>query len=323
MAFIIALLIFLTTLLVFWVLRRFLLQERKEISERLDNYVTKRGSSERVKAPEEESQEKGFRHSFQWLSGLLESTRLVNKGLERRLLQAGILLRPGEFLLLCLVVAGGSVLLGMILLGQHPGILVFAVIGYLLPHYILQRKVRQRAKAFDAQLGDALILIANSLRTGYSFMQAMDMVAKEMAPPISEEFARVIREMNLGVATETAMTGLTQRVASEDLDLVVTAMLIQRQIGGNLAEILDKIAGTIRERVRLRGHIRTLTAQGRLSGLIVGLLPFALGGVIFLMNPGYISGLFTNPVGQKMLAVGLFLQSVGVLLIRKIIDIEV
>lgn len=323
MAFIIALLIFLTTLLVFWVLRRFLLQERKEISERLDNYVTKRVSSERVKAPEEESQEKGFRHSFQWLSGLLESTRLVNKGLERRLLQAGILLRPGEFLLLCLVVAGGSVLLGMILLGQHPGILVFAGIGYLLPHYILQRKVRQRAKAFDAQLGDALILIANSLRTGYSFMQAMDMVAKEMAPPISEEFARVMREMNLGVATETAMTGLTQRVASEDLDLVVTAMLIQRQIGGNLAEILDKIAGTIRERVRLRGHIRTLTAQGRLSGLIVGLLPFALGGVIFLMNPGYISGLFTNPIGQKMLAVGLFLQSVGVLLIRKIIDIEV
>lgn len=322
MAFIIALLIFLTTLLVLWVLRRFLLQERKEISERLDSYVSRR-VSERIKAPEEESQEKGLRRSFQWLSGLLESTRLVNKGLEHRLLQAGILLRPGEFLLLCLVAAGGSVVLGMVLLGQHPGILVFAGIGYLLPHYILQRKVRQRAKAFDAQLGDALILIANSLRTGYSFMQAMDMVAKEMAPPISEEFARVMREMNLGVATETAMTGLTQRVASEDLDLVVTAMLIQRQIGGNLAEILDKIAGTIRERVRLRGHIRTLTAQGRLSGLIVGLLPFALGGVIFLMNPGYISGLFTNPIGQKMLAVGLFLQSVGVLLIRKIIDIEV
>ena len=302
MAFIIALLIFLTTLLVLWVLRRFLLQERKEISERLDTYVSKR-ASERNKEPEGENQEKGIRHSFRWLSGVLESTRLANKGLERRLLQGGVLLRPGEFILLCLVIAGGGILLGLVLLGQHSGLVVFGVIGYFLPHFVLQRKVRQRAKAFDAQLGDALILIANSLRTGYSFMQAMDMVAKEMAPPISEEFARVIREMSLGVATETAMTGLTQRVASEDLDLVVTAMLIQRQIGGNLAEILDKIAGTIRERVRLRGHIQTLTAQGRLSGLIVGLLPFALGGFIFLMNPGYISGLFTDPYGQKMLSV--------------------
>nr|WP_320145276.1 type II secretion system F family protein [uncultured Anaeromusa sp.] len=322
MALLIALLIFLTTLLVLWVLRRFLLQERKEISERLDSYVTKR-ASERAAVPTEDSQASGIRDSFRWLSGLLESTRFANKGLEQRLLQAGLLLRPGEFLLLCLVIAGGSVLLGLVLLGQHPGLIAFAVSGYLLPHFVLQRKVRQRAKAFDAQLGDALVLIANSLRTGYSFMQAIDMVAKEMAPPISIEFARVIREMSLGVPTETAMNALTQRVDSEDLDLVVTAMLIQRQIGGNLAEILDKIAGTIRERVRLRGQIQTLTAQGRLSGLIVGVLPFALGGFIYLVNPGYISSLFTNPVGQKMLAAGFVLQGLGILLIRKIIDIEV
>lgn len=322
MALLIALLIFLTTLLVLWVLRRFLLQERKEISERLDSYVTKR-TSERAVAPAADSQASGIRDSFRWLSGLLESTRFANKSLERRLLQAGLLLRPGEFLLLCLVIAGGGVLLGLVLLGQNQGLIVFGVVGYLLPHFVLQRKVRQRAKMFDAQLGDALVLIANSLRTGYSFMQAIDMVAKEMAPPISEEFARVIREMSLGIPTETAMNGLTQRVDSEDLDLVVTAMLIQRQIGGNLAEILDKIAGTIRERVRLRGQIQTLTAQGRLSGVIVGVLPFAVGGFIYVVNPGYISGMFTNPVGQKMLAVGLVLQVLGILLIRKIIDIEV
>ena len=178
-------------------------------------------------------------------------------------------------------------------------------------------------KLFNRQLGDALIIIANSLRTGYSFMQAMDMVAREMKPPISSEFSRTVKEMNLGTTTEIALGNMAKRIDSEDLDLVFTAVLIQRQVGGNLSEVLDNIARTIRERVRIRGEIRTLTAQGRMSGLIVGLLPVAMGFVIYLLNPEYIRVLFSHPIGRLMLIAATVSQVIGIILIRRIVDIEI
>ena len=178
-------------------------------------------------------------------------------------------------------------------------------------------------RAFNSQLGDALILIANSLRTGYSFMQALDMVAQEMRPPISTEFGRAVKEMNLGVPVENALGNLAKRIDSEDLDLVLTSVLIQRQVGGNLSEVLDNIARTIRERVRIRGEIRTMTAQGRISGIIISLLPIALGLVIYTMNPGYVRVLFVHPIGQLMLGVAVVGQIIGVFVIRRIVDIEV
>jgi len=184
-------------------------------------------------------------------------------------------------------------------------------------------KTAKRRKAFNSQLGDALILIANSLRTGYSFMQASDMVAQEMRPPISSEFARAVKEMNLGVTIEEALANLGKRINSEDLDLVLTAVLIQRQVGGNLSEVLDNIARTIRERVRIRGEIRTLTAQGRISGVIVSLLPIVLGLIIYLLNPEYVKLLFVHPFGKILLGVAGLGQVIGILVIRRIVDIEV
>ncbi len=165
--------------------------------------------------------------------------------------------------------------------------------------------------------------MSNSLRAGYSFLQAMDMVAREMSPPISEEFTSTMKEMSLGSPTETALATLSDRVGSEDLELVVTAVLIQRQIGGNLAEVLDNIADTIRERVKLRREIKTLTAQGRMSGIIIGVLPCALGVFLYAVNPEYISLLFTHPTGRLMVGLAVFGEFIGMLVIRRIIAIEV
>ena len=200
---------------------------------------------------------------------------------------------------------------------------VGAIIGVVLPWLIIGIKTEKRMKLFNRQLGDALILTANSLRTGYSFMQAMDMVAKEMKPPISGEFARTVKEISLGTTTEDALGNMAKRIDSADLDLVITAVLIQRQVGGNLAEVLDNIARTIRERVRIRGEIKTLTAQGRASGLVIGLLPIVMGGIIYLLNPEYIRTLFVVPLGRMLLAGAAVSQVIGILLIRRIVDIEV
>jgi tight adherence protein B len=220
-----------------------------------------------------------------------------------------------------------SAFFGGILCLMVVGKIIFVLLGFTagaaLPLFILRGIIERRVKAFNNQLGDCLVLIANSLRTGYSFMQAIQMVASEMLPPISVEFARTLREMNLGVTTEEALNNLAKRINSDDLDLVLTAVMIQRQIGGNLAEILDNIAGTIRERLKIKGHIRTLTAQGRISGLIVGILPIALGLVIQMLNPEYIRVLYTTDSGLFMLGGAAVSQVFGVLLIRKIVNIEV
>lgn len=195
-------------------------------------------------------------------------------------------------------------------------------LGYLIPILIVKRKISLRRKKFNGQIADALVLISSSLRSGYSFMQAIEMVSREMQPPISEEFYRVLREINLGVTTDEAMNHMAERINSVDLDLVVTAVLIQRQIGGNLTEILDNIANTIRERVKIAGHIRTLTAQGRMSGIIISLLPIALGAVITLLSPGYIMPLFTQPLGQGMIIAAVISEFIGIMLIRNIVNIK-
>lgn len=187
----------------------------------------------------------------------------------------------------------------------------------------LKNRQAKRLKAFNAQLFDGLTMLSNSLKSGYSFFQAMDVVAKEMSPPLSDEFRNVIRETSVGMNVEDALHGMLQRVPSEDLDLVVTAVLIQRQVGGNLAEILDKIGTTIRERMRLQGEIRTLTAQGRISGVIIAVLPLVVSAFIFVSNPEYILTLFVEPIGRVMVLLAVTGQLIGVLLIRRIVHIQV
>lgn len=297
--------------------------QQRQVAARLEQMARGEQAVVAKTSAYQEEEPTGIRRLLRSFGRYLESPRW-DLSLEMRMLRAGLPLRSGEFIVLCFA---SATLLAMLFLllggGQLVAGVTGAVAGFFFPFILVNMKIARRMKAFNSQLGDALILIANSLRTGYSFMQASDMVAQEMRPPISSEFSRAVKEMNLGVTIEDALANLGKRINSEDLDLVLTAVLIQRQVGGNLSEVLDNIARTIRERVRIRGEIRTLTAQGRISGIIVSLLPVVLGLVIYLLNPEYVKLLFVHPVGKIMLGVAGLGQVIGIIVIRRIVDIEV
>ena len=192
------------------------------------------------------------------------------------------------------------------------------------------RRQGGRLKAFNDHLADTITLVANALRAGASFLQAIEMVVRETQPPISTEFQRVIREVNLGLPFEQALNNMVRRVRSEDLELMATAINIQHQVGGNLAEILDSIAYTIRERIRIKGEIRVLTAQQRLSGYVVAGLPIFLVIILSIIAPKFMEPMFFNPpaifglpLGVILLAVGAVMMLMGFMIIRRIVDIEV
>ena len=297
--------------------------QQRQVAARLEQMARGEQAVVAKTSAYQEEEPTGIRRLLRSFGRYLESPRW-DLSLEMRMLRAGLPLRSGEFIVLCFA---SATLLAMLFLllggGQLVAGVTGAVAGFFFPFILVNMKIARRMKAFNGQLGDALILIANSLRTGYSFMQASDMVAQEMRPPISSEFSRAVKEMNLGVTIEDALANLGKRINSEDLDLVLTAVLIQRQVGGNLSEVLDNIARTIRERVRIRGEIRALTAQGRISGIIVSLLPVVLGLVIYLLNPEYVKLLFVHPVGKIMMGVAGLGQVIGIIVIRRIVDIEV
>jgi len=256
--------------------------------------------------------------------------------LARDIARADLRLKPSEFL----AIWAGAILglpflfillsLGLPALRSPLALLVAAFIGFLLPRFWLGRRKSGRLSAFNKQLPDTITLLANGLRAGSSFLQAVELVVRESRPPVSTEFSRVIREVNLGLPFEQAMENMVRRVRSDDLELMATAINIQHTVGGNLAEILDSIAFTIRERVRIKGEIRTLTAQQRLSGYVVAGLPIALAGFLFVVAPNFMSPMFEKPpeafglpLGVVILAFGGFMMFIGFMLIRKIVDIEV
>lgn len=233
----------------------------------------------------------------------------------------------GEWILVRLGSAAAFSLLGL-LMGRASLVaavalgLVTAGLGWMAPQFYLSMRAKRRQNAFNDQLGDTIGLMANSLRAGYSLIQTMDLVAKESPNPISDEFRRVVREVGLGIPPHSALDNLHRRVPSEDLDLLITAIKIQSEVGGNLGEILDVIGETIRERVRIKGEIRTLTAQQQISAYVLCALPLILGGVLFVINPTYMNTLFVwpwvcMPIGAAILIV------VGFLVMRKIVAIEV
>ena len=266
---------------------------------------------------------KFWRRSVESLSVPFERTYWAEK-LDHQLVKADLPFRGSEFIIISLGIMLFVMVLFMFLSGGSAlmGIIGF-VSAYILIYFFVLSKIKRRVKAFNAQLADALVLMASSLRSGYSFMQAIEMLSREMQPPLSEEFYRVLREINLGVTTDEAMNHMAERINSVDLDLVVTAVLIQRQIGGNLTEILDNIANTIRDRVKIAGHIKTLTAQGRMSGIIISMLPFVLAFLISFINPGYMDPLFNQTIGYVMVGGALLSEVVGIILIRNIVNIKI
>ncbi|MGE5559826.1 MAG: type II secretion system F family protein [Chloroflexota bacterium] len=240
-----------------------------------------------------------------------------------RLRQAGWRIQVSEFLYISLVSALVGFALSLLI---APDLLMRAMLviaGALAPYIRLLQRTAARRRLFEAQLIDALTMIANALRSGYSFLQALDVAARELPEPIAGEFEQVLRETRVNISVDEALTNMVGRTGSADLDMAVTAITIQRQVGGNLGEVLDNISNTIRERLRARGEIRALTAQGRLSAWIVGLLPVTLTTGIYLLNRSYMQVLFTHPAGRLALALAALMEFIGVFLIRRIIEIEV
>jgi tight adherence protein B len=243
------------------------------------------------------------------------------------LARADLRLTVGEWLIirLCLVLVGFviGVVLGQLASGLTLLIgLVGGVAGFFAPSIYLSIRIRRRVKAFVNQLSDTITLMANSLRAGYSLLQTMEMVSKECPPPISDEFRRVVHEVGLGISHQEAMAHLLRRIQSDDLDLLISAINIQYEVGGNLAQILDVIGHTIRERVRIKGEIGVLTAQQTISGYIISALPVVLGIVLFVVSPAYVSKMFVipwvcMPIGSAIMIVA------GFFIMKKITAIEV
>jgi tight adherence protein B len=208
--------------------------------------------------------------------------------------------------------------------GFHVAVLpIVAVFMALLPILWLLWRRKRRRKQFASQLPDALEMLARSLRSGQSLQAGFNMVANEMSAPIGREFGRVFEETNLGIPMEETLKDLTERVPNLDLKFFATAVILQRQTGGDLAEILDKIGSLIRQRFQIWGQIQALTGEGRLSGIVLMALPVLLFFAVYYLNPDYVMMLFTDPIGKKMLAVAIFLQVLGALVIRKIVNIKV
>lgn len=245
----------------------------------------------------------------------------------RSLQQADVKLRPGEYLLIRLLIAGVFLLVPVLFSGGSAvGLLIgvpLAAAGYLAPGFWVALRRRRRLNAIERQLPELLTLLSSSLRSGFGLQQGMDVAARQIDAPMRDEIEGFLLDTNLGASAEAALVNMVERSGSYDLDMVVTAILIQRMTGGNLAEVLDNVAETMRERERIRGEIRTLTAQQRLTGTILSVYPAVLAGLFYLINPKWMSVLFTDGLGQVLLAIGLFLQFLGFLTIRRILDIPI
>ena len=252
--------------------------------------------------------------------------RKFGKTWRRKLARANLKLTVAEFAVLHIVATGGGFTLGWLVLfsGDPVMSVVAAFIGFFIPRIYVNRVIGKRLIAFEEQLPDTLGLWVNALRSGYSVLQAMEAIAKDAPEPTITEFQRVVQEVQIGIDLPDALDHLLERVESDDLDLVVTAVNIQREVGGNLAEILEVISHTIRERIKLKGEIRVLTSQGRITGYLISFLPIALALFLNASNPGYMGQMFEDRAcGWPMIGAGLALIGIGSAIIQKIIDIEI
>ncbi|MEJ5241360.1 MAG: type II secretion system F family protein [Anaerolineales bacterium] len=291
------------------------LRTETQVEERLARYLE-----------EEKQVEKKAERSVlsEWLNKRMEKTPRGSR-IARELARADIKLKVSEYFALLFILMVGLALISYLLAPSPISILIGIVAGYIFPQIYIKRKQSERLHRFEQQLVDMLNLMVSGLRAGYSTIQALEAVSSELSPPISEEFRRVVQEIQIGIPMEKALDNLLRRVPSVDLDFIVTAMNVQREVGGNLAEILDSISFTIRERVRIKGEIRTKTAQARASATIVSLLPIGLSVYLWFVNRAYFMTFFDNGLLCGLLALGsaALLIVIGYTVMMRIANIEV
>lgn len=294
--------------------------DRSMVEERLDRYV----DEEQIQKGDDA--ENTGTPLTDWLNRSVEKSSW-GENISRELARADLKFKPGEFMAVMIISAFVVGFIAWYIGGRS---LIFALLGAVgglfLPRLYVRREQGKRLIHFNDQLGDMLNLMVNGLRAGYSTMQAMEAVSRELPSPISDEFRRVVQEMQLGLPMERAMDNLMRRIPSDDLDLVITAINVQREVGGNLAEILDTISYTIRERVRIKGEIRVLTAQVMYSGRFLSLLPVIVLLILYVMNREYMMTFFlpeNRLCGSIALGVGGLMILAGYFVMNKIADIEV
>ena len=256
-----------------------------------------------------------FVFSGAWLERMEEDLRRANSNLQ-----------PVEFMAIRVAFAGLGFTAAFLFIGGWVGFLLGVVIGALafqVPRVWMNQRRVSRGKKLEAQLPEALTLISNSLKAGFGLLQSLNLAAEQLEDPIASYVGQTIHEMNIGSSVEEAFLSLSERAGNYDLDLVVTAILVQRSVGGNLGEILDTVAATMRDRERIRGEISALTAQQMLTGIVIGLLPVAVGAMFLVVSPDYISVLFTESMGKIMLGAAVVMEAVGIMIIRRILAIEV
>jgi tight adherence protein B len=252
------------------------------------------------------------------------ASRGLGADLSTQLAQADLKITAGEFMVatvLLVVVAGAAAF--FLRGGDAIAGVAAAGIAFFLPRIYIGMAKSRRLRAFNNQLGDSINLIVNSLRAGYSVLQAMEAVAEEMGDPIATEFGRVVQEVQLGLTLEQAFGHMLRRITSDDLDMMVTAINVQREVGGNLAEVLDSISHTIRERIRIKGEMQSLTAQSRISGYMVSFIPVVLAGFIYLINGEFMSLLWQHTCGYIMLGAAVLGIILGFIIINKMMQIDI
>ena len=297
------------------------LGERSVVEERLGRYAegtVASATGERVK------RERGSIIA-DYLERAGEGSDLFDN-LARDLARADLKLRPAEYIAAIVISILGFAAIGFVMSSSMIFAIAAAIPGALVPRAYVKMQEKSRLKKFDNQLSDMLNLMVNGLRAGFSTLQAMEAVSRELPSPINEEFHRVVQEMQLGIAMEEALDHLLRRIDSEDLDLVITAINVQREVGGNLAEILDSISFTIRERVRIKGEIQALTAQGRATAWVISAMPIALTALLFLINRSYIMQFFnpeTRSCGIPIIVLAAVMIITGFIATQKIVDIDI
>lgn len=319
---------FIGILFFFWGISSMMGASGSSVEERMARYAGGQAgqAQEVVKAGEKpkkrrSSGRKDLVDPFATLSGDAADKKFSTK-VQRDLARANLKLRVSEYYYIRIGLALGLGLVLGVLRDPLSGV-VGVILGYMLPRFYVGRRIGGRLGAFNKQLADTITLLSNSLRAGSSFLQSIELVSRETPAPMGEEMGRVVREVNLGLGMEEALANLVRRIRSEDLDLMVTAIGVQQQVGGNLAEILDTIAFTIRERVRIKGDINTLTAQGRMSGYLVSFLPIGIAITLNFINPAFMAPLFGQLIGQILLGVGGVMMIIGFIAIQKIVSIKV
>lgn len=320
---------FVSVMLFFYPILKFYIGKQSALV-RLKKYISMEEIQEEKRRGKQKQRQKEYKVGLGVISKGVKEARFLDNYKKKVYLdiqRAHILLKSEEFITVSIILFFVLGTFSFALFSYTPFAIIFAIAGGILGWYIpsmyIKLRIKKRIKHLNEQLNDAIVLISNSLKAGYSFFQAVDIVSKEMTGPMAEEFAFLQKEVNFGTTTENALENLVTRIKSDDLELVVTAVLIQRQVGGNLAEVLDNISSTIRERIRIKGEVRTVTAQGRMSGLIIGLLPVVLGVVLFFINRDHVLVLFTDPIGIGILVFSVFMEFMGIYFIKKIVNIEV